>query len=414
MINYRGIIKIGLYSFIILNIFTNAVKLLPSTFYYRELLLIEMIITVLVVIIFKFQIPIEPSAKQKISIIFLSQLTAYFFTMLFEDYDCFDIHRLFAFLFMYVVLFESAKFGKITVKECGHILKVVVIIGIVACFYNIFIHRDSIFTFNLTRIMYYTSTYSAFFLTRSNFCLLLIVCYVIILYFYEKDKKLIYVLLAVFFAGNIILTNARTSIFALLVVTVFYLFSKKNSFVRNVLIIMICILILLTLPWNLISLNINQIIEKYSLIFRTNSSDFSNGRFQLWEYALRDMNILSFFVGHGIGAKDAYLSMIDAVAYSFHSSWIDLFYEGGLCLMFIYASVFKYIVKYVRNSRLTFAQKRVFYNFIIILLVSGIGDAVALPFMLDTSTIFSTLLFITLPICTVNGANEEFIRKRLN
>lgn len=106
--------------------------------------------------------------------------------------------------------------------------------------------------------------------------------------------------------------------------------------------------------------------------------------------------------------------MIGAIAYSFHSSWIDLFYEGGMCLFLIYASVFIYVIKYVKNSTLSVIQKKMFYNFIIILLVSGIGDAIALPFMLDTSTIFSTLVFITFPICTVNGDRRTAMRGDIN
>ena len=159
------------------------------------------------------------------------------------------------------------------------------------------------------------------------------------------------------------------------------------------------------LPWDSIILNFKNIMDKYSLIFRINSSDFSNGRLELWWYAFKDMDLKSFLLGHGIGSKDAYLGMIGAIAYSFHSSWIDLFYEGGMCLFLIYASVFIYVIKYVKNSTLSVIQKKMFYNFIIILLVSGIGDAIALPFMLDTSTF---------PICTVNGDRRTAMRGDIN
>ena len=412
--SYKNVIKLGIYSFILLNIFTNAIKILPSGAYYRELLVIELLITIIVAMDFGFKIPIESSAKQKIVAIFLSQFLAYFFTMLFEKYDCFDIHRLIAFLLMYIVLFEAAKFGKITKRDFEQILKIIIIIGIVACFYNIFIHRDTILTFNLSKIMYYTSTYSAFFLTRSNFCLLLVVCYVISLYFYDLNKKRIFILLAVFFVGNVLLTTARTSIIILALITANYLFMKKNGSARNIIIIILCGAILALLPWDSIILNFKNIMDKYSLIFRTNSSDFSNGRLELWWYAFKDMDLKSFLLGHGIGSKDAYLGMIGAIAYSFHSSWIDLFYEGGMCLFLIYASVFIYVIKYVKNSTLSVIQKKMFYNFIIILLVSGIGDAIALPFMLDTSTIFSTLVFITFPICTVNGDRRTAMRGDIN
>ena len=189
---------------------------------------------------------------------------------------------------------------------------------------------------------------------------------------------------------------------------------KKNGSARNIIIIILCGAILALLPWDSIILNFKNIMDKYSLIFRINSSDFSNGRLELWWYAFKDMDLKSFLLGHGIGSKDAYLGMIGAIAYSFHSSWIDLFYEGGMCLFLIYASVFIYVIKYVKNSTLSVIQKKMFYNFIIILLVSGIGDAIALPFMLDTSTIFSTLVFITFPICTVNGDRRTAMRGDIN
>lgn len=405
--NYNNLICFGVFTFFLLNIFTVALPILPIALYYRGLFVIEICLAIIGIIEFQFKLPCMKHVGFTIIIIIFFQLLSYGFDVVLEDFICFDIHRLLAFVLMYMILYECAKFGKISLCFYENFNTIILLFGLFACLYNIVINRESILTFNLSKIMYFTSMYKSFFLTRSNFCLLLTTCYTISIHRWEKEKKIVVLALAIFFAVNILLTNARTSILTISVVTILFLTYQKKSNIRNIMLFLVICLVLVTLPWDSFLLKLNDLSQKYSLIFRTGSSDVSNGRFTLWKLVFDNINPVNLLIGHGIGSKDAYLSYIGEFATSFHSSWIDLFYEGGVTFIIIYAFVFYNVIQHVKYSHLSQPDKRLLYSYIVIVLLCGGGDAIALPFMLDTSTIFSTIMFITIPLTVANGSLKE-------
>lgn len=409
--DYSLIIFLGICLFYLLNILTIALVVIPDVLYYRALLVLELVLVFLAFVQFNWKFKINKNSINRLAIILIVQLFAYVVTNITEKYECFDIHRLFIFLLMYFVFFECAKNINITFRNHFIIHKMIFFIGLFACIYNLLVHQETILTFNLGTIMFYTSTYSSFFLTRSNYCLLLVVSYIISLYFYEISKNKRWICAAIFFVGNILLTNARTSIITVVTVTVFFLFFQKNKILRNLFLIFIGIIIFLLMPWDILIGDLNDFIQKYYLLFfRNNIEDLSNGRLGLWISLFQDLNPVNIFIGHGIGSKDAYLTEIGAIATSFHNLWLDIFYEGGIILLGLFFYTIYYVVKKVKNSHLSDATKQLFYCYIVILIVSGMGDAIATPFMLDTSSIFSTIIFITLPIC-VTHKNNFLLRK---
>ena len=404
MKEYKKVIQFGIVSFMLLNIFTNVIKIFPSSLYYRLLLIIEILLIVIACFVMGFRVSISKNCRYILILILFSQILAYIVDYFFEDYNCFDIHRLFAFIGMYLVIFEWSKKTHIDLNYLNKLNCIIVLLAIAASIYNLIIHRDTIFPFNLNHIMYYTSTYASFFLTRSNYALILTVAFSISIYNYEETKKFSWLISSVYMLMNILLTNARTSIITVAIVLLIFLFLQKKSVVRNLLIVMCISFALVILPWNSIISKFFMLTSKYSLLFRTDKGDLSNGRFELWTMAFSDVNIFSFIFGHGIGAKDAYLESVSAFAKSFHSSWVDLFYEGGIILYMIYIHIFYTVINRVKKSFLSITKKRLFYSYFIILILCGFGDAVALPLMLDTSTIIASIMFISVPLNAVNGA----------
>lgn len=404
---YSSVIIAGLVSFYLLNIFSVAIPVIPIELYYRGILIIEVLLICLVFIQSGWRCGIDRNGIKRIGAIFFTQLLAYLMTGLYEEYDCFDVHRLLVFLLMYFVFFEYAKQKRISFKFNYLALKSIIYIGIGACLYNLLMHGNTILSFNLETIMMYTSTYSSFFLTRSNYCLLLTVGYVIALYFHEIEKKKKWLLISIFFAVNVFLTNARTSIITIIIVSCVFLLLQKNKAIRNLYFVLFCMIIIVFIPWDILLGDLSEFIEKYYLLFFRNTEDFSSGRFGLWTSLFQDLNPINIFIGHGIGSKDAYLTSIAAIALSFHNLWLDLFYEGGLFLLAIYIYTMYFVLKKVNNSYLSNAAKQLFYCYMVILIVSGMGDAIASPFLLDTSSIFSTIIFITIPICVSNESNNN-------
>lgn len=56
---------------------------------------------------------------------------------------------------------------------------------------------------------------------------------------------------------------------------------------------------------------------------------------------------------------------------------------------------------------MNFNNKKLFFELFIVIGVSGFGDAIATPFLLDTSSLLATLLLFTCPITLINGIKEN-------
>ena len=401
---YNNIINWGLLLFVVLNVFTNSIKILPNVFYYQFLLIIEL---TLVGYLFIYCRKIYINITDVCFIIFVAiiQSLSYIITFFIDGYYCFDIHRLLIFILMIVVLFYVPKYSYINKQYFENLLSGIIILGFLSCIYNIYSNWSIIKSFNIVNIMYYTSLFASFFNTRSNFCLLLCVSCAICL-MRIKQKKKIYYLLLYFFFMNILLTNARTSIIVILGLIFIEFWKKCKNLLRGLIIFIFFVAVITFIEGNYFLSNFNDVINEYSLLF-TRGDDFTNGRFELFEKAWNGTNIISFFIGHGIGSKDAYLTYIGSSIFSFHNMWIDIFFEGGILLLLIYIYFARYVILSLKISKLNHEVKVFFYNLFFIVSVSGFGDAIATPFLLDTSSIFSTIILFTCPICLLNGNNYQ-------
>lgn len=410
MVNYKNIINIGIILFLILNVLNNIAGILSDGLYYKGLLLIEFILFFVAFVLLEGQLKGNRIQWGILFIVLTMQVLGYYFNSLLEKYNCFDLHRLAAFVCMLWVLWIVPGYVYIDSKYFTRLLHFLLIVGIIACLYNLLINWNTIKSFDLKIIMNYTSKYKSFFNTRSNFCLLLCINCVISLYLFETKKiKLVYLFLYFFFFANIILTNARTSIIVMICVTGIYMFQNK---VRRIYIFLLVSVLLFVLPWSQMMEFFSEFRSKYYLLFeRHTGADLSNGRFELWASAWKGTNIVSFFIGHGVGAKDTYLSYINSSVLSFHNMWVDLFFEGGLFFTGLYIYIISNVVKNIKISKIAIPQKHLFYNFFVVLLISGMGDAIGSLFLLDTFSIVTTLLFVTCPLCL---ANEDYFCRRFN
>lgn len=405
MLDYRRIINYGIVSFFLLNILANIFGLFDGVLFYRAMLVLE--IGIILCVIIKLKGKMCGTRKEIIILaaIFGGQILAYLETCIFEKYFCFDIHRLILFILMVWVFWVVPRHVKIDMKYFIRLLYIILWLSIFATVYNLIINRNVILSFNLQTIMYYTSNFKSFFNTRSNYDLLLCIACAICLFFMKNEKKgkIPYGLLFVYFMLNIILTNARTSIIVVILLLGFSLLMEKKQH-HKVFLFLAVVLLLILIPWNNILNYFDNFKQTYYLLFQHggSSTDVSNGRFELWKTAIDGMNIFNLIFGHGIGAKDAYLSHIGSSILSFHSMWVDMFFEGGILLIFFYVAIIIDVVVKTKRSNLPFQIKLLFYEFVLILVIAGCGDAVATLFTLDTSSILASVVFVACPLCIVN------------
>ena len=405
-VNFMPVIVFGIILHIALNVFTQAIPIISQTKYYSGLLIVELLMSCFAIYKCQSQISMQNNNLDIVIYLGITQIIAYFANLFYENFDCFDIHRLSAFLIMVICTYCFAWNSKVEKIELEKFLDTFILITVIACIYNTIVNWLYIQSFNPLIMMSYTNRFTSFFQTRSNYCLFLCIAVAISLYKYRTSKKILYIALISFFTLNIIMTNARTSIITLVLMFLLHIFltTKNKTTYLLFLPILFAVFIFSPIPWERFIGSLDSFTEKYYLLFSraSASDDFSNGRMELWKFAFEDINPLNFVIGHGIGSKDAYLMFINASAASFHSIWIDLFFEGGLLFVVLYICLIAKIIKTVKTSLLNNDLKNMFYVFMSILIVSGFGDAIALPFMLDTSVIISTLLFITLPIASSN------------
>lgn len=402
MVNYKNIISSGIALFLLLNIACNIFGLISDNLYYRALLIIQIILAFMAYVLLNGHIKGNNTQWKIICFVITIQALAYYFNFLMEDYYLLDLHRLLAFACMLWILWVIPHYTYIDIKFFCRLLNFILMVGFFACIYNLVINWGIIKSFDIKIIMNYTTKFKSFFNSRSNFCLLLCIDSVICLYLHEKNKfKLVYIFYYLFFFGNIVLTNARTSIIVMVCITGFYMVQNKT---RKIYAILFSTGLLLVLPWGQIFTEVVNFKTKYNLLFERNTgADLSNGRFELWRNAWRGTNGVSFFIGHGIGSKDTYLSYINSSVLSFHNMWVDLFFEGGLIIVCLYINIIRDVVTRVKKSVLKSPEKHLFYNFFLVLILVGMGDAIGTLFFLDTFSIVTTLLFITCPLCLINA-----------
>ncbi|CCY84169.1 o-antigen polymerase [Clostridium sp. CAG:149] len=402
-IRYNSVIGVGVLLFFGMNVFTNAVSLIPSELYYRVLLLVELILAGGTILVSR---RLTKKSFQTAVLIISVQILSYTFTTLMSGYVCLDLHRLLSMVLMILAMYYIPFHSYITRRFFERFLNGILLGGLLSIVYNMILNWQVIGSFNMSLIMVNTFKFKAIFLTRSNFCLLLCISSAICIY-RRKKNTLFYSILLLIFTGNILLTNARTSILAVLAMFLYEIWNGKRGKRRKILLILIGGVILCFMPWNAIIEKISTFVKEYPLLFVRNNSDITNGRLGLWKDALEGTNFLSVFIGHGIGAKDAYLSSLGSEYGSFHSMYVDLFFEGGFFLLSLFFFFIMTVIRSIKKSNLNFNNKKLFFELFIVIGVSGFGDAIATPFLLDTSSLLATLLLFTCPITLINGIKEN-------
>lgn len=366
---------------------------------------IEIIATIYAVSLHGFKLRIPRNDRIWLSIFGICQITMFFITSFQKDIVFFDIHKLLMCLGMifcscYVVSGEECS-PKLLDKFCNLVL----LFGVFATVYNIVINTNILKTGNLSIIMYYTWSFRAFFPARAAYGSFLAVCALIALMRAEQSKKKGMLFLFIWFAVNILITAARAQCLALILGAIIYLLHSKKyrKFVFCGIAIGIVYLLIMGIGW------FDEIKETYFMFFdhsRGRDTDITTGRLELWIQAFKNMGIANWLVGTGIGSKDTVMalnnvSILGERLSSFHSGYIDLFFESGLLGILIWG---RSITRTIKNIKSVCPDniKHFFVSVIVIFLVSCVFDSCYMIYTTDTMAAFSTLFAIALPNTVAN------------
>ena len=261
--------------------------------------------------------------------------------------------------------------------------------------------------------MHYTWHFSSFFFTRATYGMYICICAIASLYKAEKNGSKLYLVLYLFFVANVLITAARMEMIAAIGASIIYLIHspKYRKYVFGLFVVLL--FILGTYGKAALEVRISNFVNRNVLYFMGHGgADISTGRIELWTKAMSYTDIYSFLFGHGLGSKDAIMEM-DKISIlgqqlrSFHSGYVDLFFETGIFgvafILYIAASI-------IKNSK-RFKLKRI-QNFVwgimSIWFLVNIADSNMLPFTTDMFSPFSTFIVFTLPTCMVNSSKSEF------
>ena len=400
-VNYKNLIILGIMLYFIGNFILKLLGLSSTIFYGFSNMLFELIIVLYGLFLYRGN-PIKRQVLYVILGIFCVQMISYQYSNIVFDFRCIDSHRLLLFAGMIVVTYFIAREAIIPKKDFEFILNLLIGLGFFAIIYNIILNWNVFSTLNLRHILYNSHHFKSIFNARAPFAMLLCICSVILIYKYKSERKITTLLLFIFFAVNLIIVNSRTFILPFLIIFLLEIFNflrkykikEPKKFKYLIIILLVAFVLLFVIFYDYID----------TIVFH-NGSIF-NGRDTLIKDVFSGVDFISFFIGHGIGSCDAYLSNINSPFASPHNYWITLFFEGGIIFVILYFSFFIslfYRIRSIIDENIRF----LFYSFTIITIISGLFEAIASPFLADTSSILGTLITFTLPLSLINGLDKD-------
>ena len=364
---------------------------------------------------------IKETSKKTIIILLLffivqiiAQLISYFRWNHFEIQDVANIFSVTINLFIY--LFLCSKF-EITKEDLLSFMKKMVILGLIACIYNIIVNWESII--NILNLEYsYSVSISSFFPNRNTYGMFLLIMIISTLYILINKRSKGYIALLIVFLINLIWTMSRNAMLGTgILVILFILFNGKdilNKMNKKQKIIVITILsitifigiiLLFTIPeiWNTIN----------KLFIRTDLSDPTAGRMQVW------INGISIFKNNpviGIGRFQAihlnntvYQSSLD----QFHNIYIETLVSYGIIGLIGLGYLIVRNIKHIKNSKIDKVTKRLMQSSMIVFLVISFFESTC-RFSIGYVDTINMIYFFTIPLIYANIKMKKEVNDELS
>lgn len=377
---------------------------------------IEIAVIAYVITSHKFKLKINRNDGVLLLAFIIVQVFMFIMTSLENNILQTDIHKILMCIGMIYCSYCIVYKEKCSPKLLDNFLKLIIIFGLIATIYNIAINASVLMIGRLNIIMYYTWGFRAFFPARAAYGSFLAICSIVALMKSEQTKNILYLFIYIWFAGNTIITSARAQCLALIIGSTIYLLHSKKYRKYVVIGAFIGVIYLISAGIG----HFDEIMDTYFMFFdhsRGRETDISTGRFELWSQALKNMGVINWFFGLGIGSKDAIMSVrnisiLGAELNSFHSGYVDLFFETGLLGIIIWGRTIIKTMKNV-NKKCPAYLRNFFISILTVFLVSCIFDSCFMIYTTDTMAVFSTFFSISLPNTVANyynKRNQELIR----
>lgn len=328
----------------------------------------------------------------------------------YEKMDFLNIACIFLNILMFFVAFTNLEIEE---KYMTAFFAGIVAVGLVACFVNIYLYKEQIFTmFESAKQI----SVKSFFAHRNQFAVFLYVSIISnIMLILRSDKKKIKALLFVpliIFGISIITTSSRTGIATTALFIILFFITTNTIKVKHKFFIVFILLIALLCSY-FMAINIypefskkitsfvdNVLVRKYSIKTFT-------GRDIFWKIAedilVKDKTNMFFGIGRFLA-----VDLIDGYNVTqFHNFYIEALMTGGIMelVFFIFIHIFT-LVK-VLKSKIDKKYKMFYLSMIISLGVYGMFESMS-RFSIGCADTLCLIFFITVPLLHSNTYQNKF------
>lgn len=330
-----------------------------------------------------------------IAVFFVGQIIAYIYASRTSFLISFSIHRVLLWIMAVYIFYFCAGAFRWSEKEFHRIMNLLVILGMVACTYNIFVNWDRLLMIAHRPSLYitYRSMFRSFFSTKSVFAMLVFFSSCAALYFVSINRRKYYIFYLFFFI-NIILSGAR-SIIAVTFLALLGFEIRNKKFVYTI----VALIVALSAIYFVVhAMGKNNFIDAF-LFHDRSGSDISSGRFGAWQTFFEQTNNMRLMVGYGFGSSNLLPGIYSRhFNYgSFHSMYIDCVCQGGL----VYLAIMLYLLidsaRSMWKSRVPRQIKVLFGIMMLGYSAIMLTDSLGTLFETQVWSFLSTILIISLP-----------------
>lgn len=289
---------------------------------------------------------------------------------------------------------------KITKNNLDVFMSMIVILGTVACIYNIIINFRGI-----SSVLYinnaYEVNYKSFYLNRNSFAQLLYISMIANTVLFYKDKTFYNWLCYILFGINMITSLSRTAILSI-IIFIFILFI--NFLVKKPMYLLSLITILGILIRYVF---LNPILYNFmtNILLRGNMG--TNGRSSLWNIGFKVLNETSWFFGTGYFTSIQFIEKLGFDLEEFHSFYIETLVGGGIFDLLLIFSIFIFMIKRIKRIY-TYSKEigLILISAYISLMIYSLFESSSFFTMGYVGSLF-TIFFITVPLLYSNNLIEK-------
>lgn len=315
--------------------------------------------------------------------------------------ELFDLINVFAKAITLFLFFSLPKNINLKKETLFKFYQYMIILGIVACIYNMIVNFNSILHFFSINSSYELSLKS-FFSNRNQFGSFLFIELTLIEAYKNKSKNVnifLYFCSALFLV-NLVLTMSRGAILA---TAVFFIYVFLNQ--RGKLLLKVLSLALFIYGTTMVLMSNNSLFMFIrNMIIRPESG--TTGRSGIWLIGLSVLAENNFIVGLGLNTALRIAKTKGLLLEQFHSFYIELLLNGGILELLFTAVVIISVIKYLAVNNAAKVDKNIIYARLLGFLSLGVFESVSL-FSIGYVDVFFSIFIITLPILISNSGKSE-------